>query len=65
MIKSSKIKDLSHATVRNWDAAIAEAEDQIRRSKRRIGMLEGAIQVFRARRDAGEAWPGDESATRS
>ena len=64
MKNTRKMADSASSKVRTWDTAIAEAEDQIRRSKRRIGMLEGAIRVFRERREAGDAWPADESATR-
>ena len=62
MKRAKKAQGSGQSKVLGWDGAIAEAEDQIQRAKRRITMLQGAIQVFMTRRDAGEQWPVNESA---
>ncbi len=41
----------SSAQQNKWDEAIADAEARIRK-------LRNTIRVFKARKDAGDAWPG-------
>lgn len=56
--KSTKKLHTSKMSENSWQQAIADAESEIIKAKRKISNLRQAIRSFEVMRDAGEPWPG-------